>query len=149
MPYYQGKYPIKNSDKYVGDLSKPIIYRSSWEFEIMLALDESDKVKHWGSEEIMIPYFNPESEKDVNRYFIDFYVELIDGNKYLIEIKPSKFTNLESYSRERSESAKKEYHKNFLKWMSASEFAKSQNMKFLVLTENEIPVVKELLKSKK
>ncbi len=149
MGYYQGEYSIKNPDKYVGDLTKKIIYRSSWEFEIMLALDESDKVKCWSSEEFMIPYFNPESGKDVNRYFIDFFVELVDGNKYLIEIKPSKFTDLDKYSKEKSDSVRQEYHKNFLKWMSASEFAKSQNMKFLVLTENEIPVVKELLKSKK
>lgn len=146
--YLQGRYDVVNRGKYKGDLSKGVIYRSSWELQLISAIDYSSKVKFWGSEEVVVPYMNPDSPDRMHRYFIDLYVELVDGNKYLIEVKPFKFIDLEAYAKEKSEARRAEFRKNVMKWQYASKVAKDSGMKFCVVTERELPDILRLLQDK-
>ena len=52
--------------------------------------DMNESVLEWGSEEIAIPYRSPLDNR-MHRYFPDFYMK-IGSKKYLIEIKPYRFT---------------------------------------------------------
>ena len=52
--YAQGKYQIKNPEKYVG--RKFPTYRSSWEFTFCNFCDNNPAIIQWASEPFMIPY---------------------------------------------------------------------------------------------
>jgi len=91
---YKGRFRVANPAKYKGDISN-VIYRSLWELKFMKWCDQSPSIIEWGSETVIIPYISPVDRK-VHRYFVDFYVKVQSKNnsteKYLIEIKPEKFT---------------------------------------------------------
>ena len=91
---YKGRYKVNNPKKYTGNPTN-VIYRSMWEFKFMKYCDNNPNVLEWGSEEVVIPYLSPVDGK-VHRYFVDFYMKVQESTgrirKYLIEIKPSKFT---------------------------------------------------------
>ena len=91
---YKGRYRIENIKKYKGDISD-VIYRSSWELKFMRWCDSNPSVLEWGSETVIIPYRSP-MDNNIHRYFVDFYIKIQDKDKkilkYLIEIKPEKFT---------------------------------------------------------
>jgi len=57
--------------------------------------DTNTSVLEWGSETMIIPYKSPVDNK-IHRYFVDFYIRVKDRHntisKYLVEIKPEKFT---------------------------------------------------------
>ena len=91
MPKFaQGKFNIKNPDKYVGN--KTPTYRSSWEFAFMRFCDEHSSVAQWASEAIKIPYRHPFTGKHTV-YVPDFFIVYIDkkGKQKveLIEVKPA------------------------------------------------------------
>ena len=69
---YSGRYSIKNSSKYRGDINN-IIYRSLWEKVVFQWCDKNPKVKQWSSEEIVIPYYY-EVDKKYHRYFVDMKI---------------------------------------------------------------------------
>ena len=71
--------------------NEPIIYRSSWERRFITWCESSPKVVAWGSECIHIPYYNPVDQKTHN-YYPDFVVELVNGDKLVVEIKPENQT---------------------------------------------------------
>ena len=87
--YAQGRYTVRNPQKYVGK-GKPT-YRSGWELTFMIFCDSNDKVLQWASESIAIPYIHPITGKRKN-YIPDFFIVYQDrtGKKKaeLIEIKP-------------------------------------------------------------
>ena len=85
---YKGPFKPTNPGKYKGDASA-IVYRSSWERDVMKFLDESPKVKKWNSEEFVIRYFY-EVDKKWHRYYIDFWVQWDSGVTTLIEVKPKR-----------------------------------------------------------
>ena len=90
---YKGKFIPKNPTKYLGDFNS-ITYRSSYELKFMNWCDRSSSIKGWVSEEIAIPYRNPLDNK-IRRYMVDFYIEVQEKDsikKYLIEVKPERFT---------------------------------------------------------
>ena len=62
-----GKYKVHNKAKYVADLQE-VVYRSSWELKYMKYLDRHPAVLEWGSENVIIPYYN-QIEKKTRRYF--------------------------------------------------------------------------------
>ena len=86
MKTLQGKFIPKNIHKYRGNY-RNIIYRSSWELKFMKYCDERNNVLEWGSEEVVIPYRSPHDDR-IHRYFVDFYIKVIDNqgniNNYLI-----------------------------------------------------------------
>ena len=51
---YSGKYQVINKSKYKGD-ANGVIYRSLWEKHTFAWCDKNPKIKHWSSEETVIP----------------------------------------------------------------------------------------------
>lgn len=134
--YAQGKYTIKNPEKYMGRGTPT--YRSSWEFAFMQFCDNNPAVTNWTSEGLKIPYFNPVSGKNTI-YVPDFLIVYVDANKRqhteLIEIKPSTETTMESA---RSYRDKLMVAINMAKWAAADAWARANNMRFRVVTEYDI-----------
>ena len=46
---YKGKYKVKNRGKYNGN-ADDVVYRSGWEKQVMIFLDENTAVEKWNSE---------------------------------------------------------------------------------------------------
>jgi len=134
--YASGKYQIKNPDKYMG--KRLPTYRSSWEFTFMTFCDNNPAVLQWTSESISIPYKNPVSGKNTI-YVPDFIVVYKDKNDKrhteVIEIKPSTETTMESA---KSYKDKLSVAINMAKWAAADNWARSNGMRFRVVTEYDI-----------
>lgn len=146
MKFKQGKYDLKNPDKYKGN-KENIIYRSSWELKFMLFLDYQPEVIEWSSEEIVIPYYF-EYDNKYHRYFPDFYfVKLNKDNsvtKYMIEIKPKKDIEFKTPKKINNKTKAKVLEsaitisKNEAKWNAAKIWCEQREIKFMVLTEDEL-----------
>jgi hypothetical protein len=134
--YAQGKYQVKNPEKYMG--KRLPNYRSSWEFTFMSFCDNNPAVLNWASEGVKIPYFNPVSGRQTI-YVPDFLVVYVDANQRkhteLVEIKPSTETTMESA---RSYRDKLSVAINMAKWAAADSWARANNMRFRVVTEYDI-----------
>ena len=104
--FAQGKFTLKNPDKYVG--TRTPTYRSSWEFAFMKFCDEHNSVTQWASEAIQIPYRNPFTGK-YTIYVPDFFIAYGDqtGKQRveLIEVKPANQTLKEKLGRSRTNQA--------------------------------------------
>jgi hypothetical protein len=142
---YKGRYKIENIKKYKGDISD-VIYRSSWELKFMRWCDSNPSVLEWGSETVIIPYRSP-VDNNVHRYFVDFYIKIQDKDKkilkYLIEIKPEKFTKPPPIPQKKTKRFIQEvfnYGINQSKWEAASSFCKDRGWQFLVLTERDLGI---------
>jgi hypothetical protein len=139
--YYQGKFAPKNPEKYMGD-AKNIIYRSSWELKLMTRLDLDPGVVRWASEEFAIPYFDPVESK-TRRYFPDFFVENVHGQKYVLEIKPLAQTKPPPKRTKQTKRYITEVHTfiiNNSKWTSAEKFCKERGWEFKLVTEKELGI---------
>ena len=144
---YKGRFRVLNPSKYKGDITT-VIYRSLWELRFMKWCDQSPSIIEWGSETVIIPYVSPVDRK-VHRYFVDFYIKVKSKNntteKYLIEIKPEKFTKPPEIPNKRTKRFIDEvfqYGVNEAKWKAAFEFCIDRNMKFLELTEKDLGLSK-------
>ena len=142
---YKGRYRVLNPSKYKGNLGE-IVYRSSWELKFMVWCDRNASVLEWGSETVVIPYKSPVDNK-LHRYFVDFYVKIKNKEskvtKYLVEIKPEKFTKPPEIPKKQTKKFIQEvfqYGTNQAKWKAANEFCQDRGMKFLVLTENDLGI---------
>jgi hypothetical protein len=88
-------------------------------------------------------------DKKVHRYFVDFYIKVKSKNntteKFLIEIKPEKFTKPPEIPKKKTKRFIDEvfqYGVNEAKWKAAFEFCTDRNMKFIVLTEKDLGLSK-------
>lgn len=142
---YKGRYRVINPSKYRGD-SQDITYRSSWELKFMKWCDTNPSVLEWGSETIIIPYTSPVDNR-VHRYFVDFYIKVQDRNgkinRYLVEIKPAKFTKPPEIPARKTRRFVQEvfqYGTNQAKWKAANDYCIERSMKFLVLTEVDLGI---------
>ena len=142
---YKGKFRVDNPGKYKGDISN-IVYRSLWELRFMKWCDNNQSVEEWGSETVIVPYISPIDRK-AHRYFVDFYVKVRNKNgtlqKYLIEIKPERFTKPPAIPKKKTKRFIDEvfqYSVNDAKWKAAFEFCKDRNMKFIILTEKDLGI---------
>jgi hypothetical protein len=142
---YKGRFRVANAAKYKGDITN-IVYRSLWELKFMKWCDSSVSVVEWGSETVIIPYLSPIDNK-VHRYFVDFYIKVRTKanniEKYLIEIKPEKFTKPPEIPKKKTKRFIDEvfqYGVNDAKWKAAFEFCKDRNMKFIILTEKDLGI---------
>jgi hypothetical protein len=147
MPYtkhtYTGRYVPANPAKYRGNLSD-IRYRSSVELRFMKWCDLNTNVLEWGSEEVVIPYISPKDNKP-HRYFVDFYIKIKnkDGEvkKYLIEIKPFRFTQEPVVPKRKSQNFIAEvvqWSVNNAKWDAAKQAAKRMGWEFMIITERDL-----------
>ena len=144
QPYKQGIYKPVHSQKYIG--KRLPTYRSSWELKFFQWCDKNNNVLEWSSESVIVPYRSPVDGKR-HRYFVDNAIVLKEGNKikkYLVEIKPFKQTQPPKQSNRKKKSTilyeEMTYAVNQAKWEAAEIYAKAKNMKFIILTENELPV---------
>lgn len=136
--YYQGKFKPKNPTKYKGDASN-IVYRSSWELATLKWLDTNSQIKEYCSEEVVVPYFY-EIDKSYHRYFVDLKYTTVEGETFLVEIKPDKQTRPPVGKRKTKQYVIEAttYVKNQCKWKAAEKFAKDNNYKFVVWTEHDL-----------
>lgn len=142
---YKGKFRPTNAGKYKGDL-REIVYRSSWELKFMHWCDINTSVLEWGSETTVIPYKSPVDSK-IHRYFVDFYIKVRNRKgqikKYLVEIKPEKFTRPPDIPKKQTKRFIDEvftYGVNQAKWKQANQFCEDRGWKFLVLTEKDLGI---------
>lgn len=142
---YKGRYRVINAQKYRGDIQN-VVYRSLWELRFMKWCDQNPSILEWGSEIVVIPYISPVDNK-IHRYFVDFYIKVQDkeGNtkKYLIEIKPEKYTKPPEIPKKKTKKFIDEvflYGVNTAKWKAAFEYCADRNLKFMILTEKDLGI---------
>ncbi|MDA9938842.1 TnsA endonuclease N-terminal domain-containing protein [bacterium] len=138
MPKFaQGKFNVKNPDKYVGN--KMPTYRSSWEFAFMRFCDEHTSVAQWASEAIKIPYRHPFTGKHTV-YVPDFFIVYVDkkGKQKveLIEVKPASQSFHERVGK--SKQNQSAWVVNQAKWSAASAWCKQKGIFFRIVTEDDI-----------
>jgi hypothetical protein len=135
--FAQGKFNLKNPDKYMGN--KTPTYRSSWEFAFMRFCDEHPSVSQWASEAIRIPYKNPLTGKHTI-YVPDFFIVYTDAKSKqhveLIEVKPANQTIKEKLGRSRANQA--HWIVNQAKWEAARAYCKQKGIFFRIVNEDDI-----------
>lgn len=112
-----------------------IIYRSSYEKKFILWLESCPTVKYWGSECFHIPYVS-KIDGMTHKYYPDYFVEMTDGTKIVVEIKP--YDQTHKPINESNGWARREWIKNVSKWTAAQEFCKKNGLQFKILTEKTI-----------
>lgn len=133
----QGIYGIKNIKKYKS--TNPPIYRSSWEKDVMIALDLNPAVLEWSVEPFTIQYTCPVDGKTKN-YFPDFLVKFIDlktGKEHfqLLEIKPEKQCYMQLA---KSRKDKITVLVNQAKWAAAMALCQKNGIEFKIITEKSL-----------
>jgi ABC-type phosphate transport system substrate-binding protein len=145
---YRGIYNPVNPQKYVGDITK-IVYRSSYELRFMKWCDLNRNVLQWGSEEVVIPYVSPVDNK-THRYFVDFFIKVKNREgeikKYLIEVKPFKYTQEPLPPKRKTKqfiSEVMQWGVNTAKWNAARKVAKSMGWEFMLITEKDLGLLQK------
>ena len=140
---YKGLFKPKHPKKYKGDPTN-IIYRSSWEKQMMIYFDNNDHVIEWQSEEFFIPYKHPIDGK-YHRYYPDFLAKVKnkDGKfkTKLIEVKPHKQVQepkIQNRKTKRYINEVKTSAINTSKWKAAREFCEDRDWEFVIITEKEL-----------
>lgn len=139
-PYRQGFFHPKNTEKFLG---KTAVYRSSLELKFFKWCDTNPNILEWGSENIVIPYISPMDGK-IHRYYVDNFVHIMEENakvKYLIEIKPEKFTKEPSRGKKSATTFLREkflYSINSSKWDAAQKYCQKFGYKFLIITDKQL-----------
>lgn len=139
---YKGKIDpstLKHPEKYEGKIDD-IVYRSLWERNVMMWLDENPSVEKWASEEIYFYYDHPVNGKR-SRYYPDFYIKMIDGVQRVIEVKPKKETSAPKQPSRKTSKYINEvatWMMNQEKWRTAQYFCKKANMSFEIWTEDTL-----------
>lgn len=142
---YSGRFIPTNPKKYNGDVNN-IIWRSTWEQQVMRWLDMSENVIWWSSEELPIRYYNPIDNK-IHRYFPDFIVKVRKKNglvqTYVIEVKPEYQTRQPQQKKKTKKFINESmtYVINQSKWKAANEFCKDHGWEFKVLTEKDLGIL--------
>ena len=135
---------VPRKDKYIGN-TRNVVGRSSWETKSFAYLDAHPNVVKWSSEEIAIKYLSP-IDKRTHRYFPDLYIEMKNGDKYLIEIKPKRSQSPPKDSGKKSKRTliyeTCEYVKNQSKWEAAQEFAEQNGLIFEIWNEDTLKAKK-------
>lgn len=140
--FKQGQYKPINAEKYKGKY--PIIYRSSWELQLMKFLDKNPSVIEWGSESFVVKYRDPTRNNSIHRYFTDFTSVCKTPNgtkKYIIEVKPYAETIPPKRGRKKESTYKSQcitYARNQAKWKYAVAACKKRGWEFLIITEREL-----------
>jgi hypothetical protein len=140
---YKGTYTPKHPQKYLGDVTG-ITYRSSYELRFMNWCDLNASVLQWGSEEVVIPYRSPLDNK-MHRYFVDFFIKIRNKHgeikKYLIEVKPFRFTQEPVIPKRKTKNFINEVYQwavNNAKWEAARAAASDNGWNFMLITEKDL-----------
>lgn len=141
--FKQGKYSLKNPEKYLGDVEK-LEFKSSFEEQAFKFCDNNFNVLFWGYEIIPIKYLKPvKNGYKPSIYIPDLYLEYINKEncviKELIEIKPIKQTKKSrSTNSLRKIQENYVYEVNIAKWQAAEKWCNKNGIKFSVATEKSI-----------
>lgn len=140
--FHQSYYEPINEHTYKG--SYPIICRSLLEKKFCIYLDNNPNVKEWYSEPISIKYLNRWDSK-MHTYYPDFIFATLDGDKYIVEVKPSKQLIKPKAPLRNSKKALSNYKyalqmyiTNVSKVEAARQYATANNFKFIFITEKEL-----------
>ncbi len=152
----RGWYRLLNPNKYIPQLDKhmnstrinenslEIEYKSSLELKAIRFCDFNKHIVKWSSEMFHIKYIKPTDGKQ-HRYYVDLFIEFVDGSKFLVEIKSSSETKEPRKPSKKTVKAINNYQKaletwytNNAKWDACKQFCKERGIKFLILTENEL-----------
>ena len=155
----QGWYRVLNHEKFINQMqeSKTVMkstrivdgfleinYKSGLERTCTRYCDMNIHVKKWSLEPFCVPYVSPVDNR-VHRYFIDFFIEFSNGQKFLVEVKSSGETREPKKPGKKTEKALLNYQKalqtfavNQAKWEAARIFCKEKGLKFIILTEKEL-----------
>lgn len=117
-----------------GQRSKPVIYRSSWERKFITWCETCRKVRRWGSECVGYPYVLAE-DGTTHTYFPDFFLEMENGDRIIVEIKPY---NQVCKPDPANEWACHTWIRNMSKWMAIRRICEGKGIKFWLLTERTI-----------
>ena len=132
--FAKGLYKIKNKEKYIGTHTP--VFRSSWECNFMIFLDNHTSIINWGSECVRIPYKDPITGKTKN-YIPDFFIVYIDVNgkkcAEIVEIKPMNQSKM-GKSAKNNALALRNHHK----WSAALAYASRNGCSFRLITENQL-----------
>ena len=132
-------------EKYVG--KTPIICRSSWEEAFCRWADFSRAIVKWASEDVVIRYQDPitpirNGKPYMRNYFPDYTIETVNGEVYLIEVKPLKQTKPPTRSKNKSQrtllTEEKTWKVNQAKWKAAENYCKRRGWTFKIITEREL-----------
>lgn len=147
---YKGRFRPNNPQKYSGDPTN-IVFRSGIELRFMSYLDSNPGVVSWVSEETIVPYFDPATNR-YRRYFPDFLVVVKHGTgtlTQLIEIKPLSQTlppkgtpHQDGRKNRRLLKEQLTYITNQAKFAAATEYAADRGWKFKVITDKDIQGLK-------
>jgi len=162
--YNQGNYIPVNKDKVIKlNSSGGIYYRSGYEKKVYAYMDLNESVVRWGAEFIEIPYTKKSVKKtdwgeyqwveSSHRYFPDVYYELkrSDGtiSKIIAEIKPLSETKEPKLTQgatkkqlENFEYSMNLWNANMHKWAQAIEYSENRGMKFVIITEKYLNMLK-------
>lgn len=144
--YKQGLFTPRNPEKYLGNVDN-IEYRSSWERDFNIFLDNNERVLRWASEEIAIPYYKPTSKRadKIHKYYPDYYVEYVDRHgelhKEVIEVKPLAQTKAPTRVGKNKKTQLYEqinWAVNQSKWKAAQQFCDKYGFRFRILTEKQL-----------
>lgn len=132
--YYQGHInPASCKKLFPSQSNQPIIFRSSYERSFINWLESNPNVKAWGSECVGIKYKYIDNK--VHTYYPDFVVEMMNGDKIVVEIKPYNQTQKPDMKNDWSTHT---YIRNMCKWKAAKEICEKNGMKFQIITEKTI-----------
>lgn len=155
----QGWYRVLNSSKFINQMQESknvmkstrivdgfleINYKSGLELKCLRYCDMNIHVKKFSLEPFAIKYISPKDGK-IHRYFIDFFIEFSNSQKFLVEVKSSGETREPKMPGKKTEKAILNYQKarqtyeiNKSKWSAAQAFCKEKGLTFIILTENEL-----------
>lgn len=140
--YHKGVYEVINLEKYRG--AKFPTYRSRWEQYVYRHFDLHPSVLEWHVEPVRIPYTSQVKGRN-SHYIPDVYakVKTKDGGieELLIEIKPKSQTIPPKKGNKKQKTLLEEqltYQNNLEKWEAAKSFCNCREIKFMVITEEDI-----------
>ena len=155
----QGWYRVLNSSKFINQMQESknvmkstrkvegfleINYKSGLELKCIRYCDMNIHIKKFSLEPFAVKYLSPKDGK-IHRYFIDFFIEFSNGQKFLVEVKSSGETREPRKPGKKTEKALLNYQKalqtfavNSAKWVAAQAFCKEKGLTFIILTENEL-----------
>ena len=153
---YKGWYKIINTQKFIKPLDEYmestvfkdgnlfIQYKSKLEYIAFRFADLNPKIVKFSVEPFNIKYIKPLDNKE-HRYYIDLFLEFQTGEKFLVEVKskaethpPKKPKSFNARTANNYKTALETYIVNTAKWKAVKNFAESNNMNFLILTEDEL-----------
>ena len=140
---YRGKFRPKNPEKYTNGQAGPIpVYRSLWEWKVCKYCDNNENIVEWSVEPFAIPYVSP-ADGRTHRYFPDFYIRTVNGDTFIIEVKPDKQTRPPKFKStpkrgvptRRFLKEQRTYGVNMAKWDAAKTFCDNMGASFKIMTE--------------